>query len=82
MMLPEFANQFITAWATYLRCHKQEPFLIYSIVTAILCCISTLGIGHIWGTNGITAGYCMITLALTPWAYNIFKTKRHLWHNN
>ena len=82
MMLPEFANQFITAWATYLRCHKQEPFHIYSIVTAILCCISTLGIGHIWGTNGITAGYCMITLALTPWAYNIFKTKRHLWHNN
>ncbi len=82
MMLPEFVNQFITAWATYLRCHKQEPFLTYSVVTAILCCGSTIGIGHIWGTNGITAGYCLITIALTPWAYHIFKTKRKLWHNN
>ena len=82
MMIPEFANQFITAWATYLRCHKQEPYLIYSIVTAILCCISTLLIGRIWGVNGITTGYCLITLALMPWAYIIFKTKRDLWHSN
>ncbi len=82
MMIPEFANQFITAWATYLRCHKQEPFLVYSIVTGILCCISTLGIGRIWGLDGITTGYCFITLALMPWAYSIFKTKRDLWHNS
>lgn len=82
MMIPEFANQFITAWATYLRCHKKEPFLIYSIVTGVLCCISTLGIGKLFGLYGITSGYCLITLALTPWAYYIFKTKRNLWHSN
>lgn len=82
MMIPEFANQFIAAWATYLRCHKKEPFLLYSIVTGILCCLSTLGIGHIWGMNGITMGYCLITLALMPWAHYIFKTKQRLWHNS
>ncbi|MBP3774182.1 MAG: hypothetical protein ILA34_02390 [Bacteroidaceae bacterium] len=82
MMIPEFANQFITAWGTYLRCHKQEPFLIYSIVCGALCCISTLGIGKLFGLNGITLGYCAITLALMPWAYYIFKKKRELWHNN
>lgn len=82
MMIPEFANQFITAWATYLRCHKKEPFLLYSVVTGILCCVSTLGIGHIWGMKGITSGYCLITLALMPWAYYIFKTKQRLWHNS
>lgn len=81
MMIPEFVNQFITAWGTYLRCHKQEPFLYYSIVCGLLCCFSTLGIGHFFGVNGITLGYCIITLALTPWAYRIFVNKRRIWHS-
>lgn len=80
MMVPEFANQFITAWATYLRCHKEEPFLPYSVVSGLLCCLSTIGIGHLYGVNGITTGYCLITLILMPWAYRIFRTKRRLWH--
>ena len=81
MMIPEFANQFITAWATYLRCHKREPFLINSIVTGLLCCLSTVGLGHFFGVNGITIGYCIITLAITPWAYYIYTSKKKLWHN-
>jgi O-antigen/teichoic acid export membrane protein len=82
MMIPEFANQFITAWATYLRCHKKEPFLINSAVTGILCCLSTVGLGKLFGVNGITIGYCAITLAITPWAYYIFITKKKQWHHN
>ena len=80
MMIPEFANQFISAWATYLRCHKQEPFLVNSVVTGVLCCLSTLGLGKLFGVYGITIGYCAITLAVTPWGYYIFKTKKKLWH--
>ena len=82
MMIPEFLNQFITAWATYLRCHKKEPYLVNSIVTGVLCCLSTVGMGK-WsglGVYGITTGYCLITLAVTPWAYYIFTTKKKLWH--
>ena len=82
MMVPEFLNQFIMAWATYLRCHKQEPFLINSIVTGILCCLSTLILGRIFGLYGITIGYCAVTMAITPWAYHTFTTKRTLWHQN
>lgn len=82
MMIPEFLNQFITAWATYLRCHKQEPFLLNSIVTGILCCLSTLILGRSFGLYGITIGYCAITVAVTPWAYHVFFTKRTLWHQN
>ncbi len=81
MMIPEFANQFISAWATYLRCHKREPFLVNSIVTGILCCLSTVGLGHCFGVNGITIGYCIITLAITPWGYYIYTSKKKLWHN-
>lgn len=80
MMVPEFANQFITAWGTYLRCHKQEPFLMYSVVTGILCCASTLGLGHLFGVDGITTGYCAITVLLMPWAHHIYTAKKKLWH--
>lgn len=82
MMIPEFLNQFITAWATYLRCHKQEPFLVNSIVTGVLCCLSTLVLGRTYGLQGITWGYCLITMAVTPWAYHTYITKKKLWHQN
>ena len=81
MMIPEFINQYISAWGTYLRCHKQEPYLINSVVTGILCCLSTVGLGHLFGVMGITSGYCLITVAITPWAYHIYTSKKKQWHN-
>lgn len=35
-------NQLIYSWATYLRCHKKEPFLALSVVEGLLCMVSTL----------------------------------------
>jgi len=80
MMIPVFLNQFIAAWATYLRCHKKEPFLINSIVGGILCLLSTVLLGKYFGVIGVTIGYCLISLSMFPWAYYIFKTKRLEWH--
>ena len=80
MMIPLFINQFVNSWATYLRCHKQEPFLINSICGGIACCLSTLILGNYWGLYGITIGYCCITLAFMPWGYWIYKTKKREWH--
>lgn len=80
MMIPLFINQFVNAWATYLRCHKKEPFLINSIVGGILCCLSTVLLGKYFGVIGITSGYCMITFLLSFWGYWIFRTKKSEWH--
>jgi O-antigen/teichoic acid export membrane protein len=75
------ANQFIFSWATYLRCHKKEPFLINSIVGGILCAISTLVLGRYWGLMGIVYGYSAITLLMgIPWGYYLFVTKKNEWH--
>jgi O-antigen/teichoic acid export membrane protein len=82
MMVPIFVNQFVAGWATYLRCHKKEPFLINSIVSGILCALSTVLLGKYFGVMGVTAGYCTITLVMLPWGYYIFKTKKAEWHNN
>lgn len=80
MMIPLFTNQFVSSWAIYLRCHKQEPFLVNSIVGGILCCLSTILLGKYFGVFGITSGYCLITICLLPWGYWIFKTKKKAWH--
>ena len=80
MMISLFVNQFVNAWATYLRCHKQEPFLINSIVGGILCCLSTILLGKYFGVLGITVGYCFITLTLSFWGHWIFVTKKKEWH--
>jgi O-antigen/teichoic acid export membrane protein len=80
MMIPVFLNQFVAAWATYLRCHKREPFLIISIVAGILCLLSTLLLGKYFGLLGITSGYCLITVFIFIWAFNLFNAKRQEWH--
>lgn len=81
MMIPIFLNQFISSWATYLRCHKQEPFLVPSLVGAILTSLSTIFLGRYFGVVGMTMGYCILTIFIGfVWGLYIFKTKKELWH--
>ena len=80
MMIPLFINQYVTSWATYLRCHKKEPFLVNSICAGIACCLSTFILGKYFGLYGVTGGYCFITITFLPWGYNIYKKKKNQWH--
>ena len=81
LSISTFANQFVSAFATYLRCHKKEPFLIFSIVLGILTATSTLVFGKFFGVLGITIGYSFLTVFLSlTWAIIIFKKKKVLWH--
>lgn len=67
-------------FATYLRCHKKEPFLIISIVSGITSAISILVMGKYFGLYGICGGYCFLAIAFFPWGYWIYKTKKVEWH--
>lgn len=82
MMSSILLNQFVFSWATYLRCHKKEPYLLLSIVTGIACLLSTVLFGKYFGVIGITLGYSSITLGAFIWAYILFLKKRQLWHAN
>lgn len=76
------ANQFVFCWATYLRCHKKEPYLLLSIVNGVLCCLSTFLLGHKLGLMGIVGGYTFLMLTVSLfWGYYIFKKKKHEWHS-
>jgi O-antigen/teichoic acid export membrane protein len=74
-------NQFVTAWATYLRCHKKEPLLLQTIIISILCCLSIIILGKKFGLLGIVSGYTFIIAVISPIStYFIFKSKKHEWH--
>ncbi len=77
---PMYLQQYVYSWATYLRCHKQEPFLLNSVCWGALSCLSTLIFGKLFGLYGITIGYCTIAILIFPWSYYIYKTKKELWH--
>ena len=81
MMIPVFLQQYINSWATYLRCHKKEPFLVNSICVGICMGSGTFVFGNMFGLYGVTIGYCAIQIALFPWGYYIYKTKKNEWHN-
>lgn len=80
MMIPVFLQQFTNSWATYLRCHKKEPFLVNSIVNGALCMLSTIILGKTFGLYGIVIGYCSIQVLLFPWGYYLYSSNKIKWH--
>jgi len=80
MTIAMFANQWIFGWAAYIRCHKQEPFVVNAMTIGLLCCLSTIITGEYWGVNGITLSYMIITLVSMIWVYRIYSNKKIEWH--
>lgn len=80
MMIPVYLQQYVYSWATYLRCHKKEPLLLYSVCCGVVCCLSISFLGKMYGLYGITIGYCIISILFFPWVYFVFKTKKIRWH--
>lgn len=82
MMIPVYLQQFVNSWATYLRCHKKEPFLVNSICAGILIGSSTFVFGHLYGLYGITISYCLLSVLFFPWGYYLYKSNKIKWHGN
>lgn len=67
--------------AQYLRAHKREPFLVQSVMVALLLGCSTVILAKYSGANAVTVGYFIIggLFGLASGTY-IFITKRREWH--
>jgi len=63
----------INAWATYLRCHKKEPFLIQAIIVGLSCAIAMYFATKLYGINGTIIGYTSVIVFISlPISYYIF----------
>ena len=80
LIIPAYIRQFTNSWATYLRCHKKEPYLLNSILSGLANCVAVLYFGKKYGLYGIILSSLVIYLLFLPWGYWIFKTKKKEWH--
>lgn len=72
----------IFAQATYLRAHKQEKFLLSSVLGALLVGLSTYFLGRTIGVMGVVVGSLLVTIIVgLPMATYIFLKYRKLWHS-
>jgi O-antigen/teichoic acid export membrane protein len=72
---------FTFAQALYLRSHKQEKFLLNSVLAAILVGASTFYMGRIYGARGMATGSLLIGLLVgLPLGTHMFVKYRRIWH--
>jgi len=81
LLISTMLNNVIFAQALYLRAHKQEKFLLNSILGAILVGCSTYFLGRTYGALGMVTGALLVGLlmGLPLGTYTFFKYRR-LWH--
>jgi hypothetical protein len=72
-------TQIVFAEAAYLRAHKQEPFLVPSVIGSLLTGASTYFLGKSFGASGMIAGCFALSLLGVPINTWIFLTKRRQW---
>ncbi|AFL89556.1 hypothetical protein Terro_3339 [Terriglobus roseus DSM 18391] len=74
-------NQFVSSLALYLRAHKQEKFLLNSVLGGLLIGASTIYLGRLYGPTGMTAGFLAVTIVVgVGLGLYTFNKYRKLWH--
>lgn len=81
MALTVVINQYAFSVASYVRCHKQEPYMWQAITMGVACVLSTVILGKLYGVMGITLGYAVLTILSGIWIRAIYVQKKKLWHN-
>jgi hypothetical protein len=81
LLLSMNINQVVASMALYLRAHKQEKFLLISVIGAIYIAASAIVLGRLFGPLGITAGQFVgaVVIGLGFGSY-VFLKYRRLWH--
>jgi O-antigen/teichoic acid export membrane protein len=82
LLLNTILNHINVSQALYLRAHKQEPFLVPTIISAVLIASFTIFLGKNYGANAVVVGLVLQgVLFAFPFGTYIFVTKRRLWHD-
>lgn len=81
LLITVLLNVIVFGEATYLRAHKQEKFLLNSVLAAILMALSTYFLGKYYGAPGVVIGSLLIAVFMGfPLGTYIFVKYRRLWH--
>ena len=82
LLLATAVNVVVFGEALYLRAHKQEKFLLNSILGAILVAPSTYIFGRLYGAQGIVIANLAIAFLMgLPLGTYVFLKYRRMWHS-
>ena len=71
------------AQSTYLRAHKDEPFVLINLISAALICIYTFLFGEKYGVFGVVTVYLLVSgLIGGGWGSIVFWLKRREWKSS
>lgn len=80
LMLATTLNYVTYAQSTYLRAHKEEPFMLISLISAALIGVFTFTLADEYGATGIMAVYLAVCCSVgLGWGSVIFYSKRREW---
>lgn len=80
LLLTTIVNHIVFGLAIYLRSHKEEPFMLFSLTMALLIAAASLLLTKRFGATGMMTAYFGLTSCIgLIWACWIFKTKRLEW---
>jgi O-antigen/teichoic acid export membrane protein len=70
-----------SAFAVYLRAHKQEPLMTMTVLASVLQGSVTWYLGKHYASFGVTAGYFTVTACfIFPYVLFVWKRCRQEWH--
>jgi len=83
LILATILNYVAFAQSAYLRAHKEEPFMLISLISAALIGIFTLVLGKAYGATGIMSVYFAVSAIIGfGWGSMIFFSKRRKWQQD
>jgi O-antigen/teichoic acid export membrane protein len=82
LLIGVVANTAVSSMAIYLRAHKQEKFMVNSIIGALYAAPMAWIVGHRYGGIGIAAGYAVgsLVIGLGYGTYTFLRWRR-VWHS-
>jgi hypothetical protein len=79
-LMATLVNIGVSGLSVYLRAHKQEPYLVPSVLTGVIVAVSCLVVGPRFGVLGIALAYLATLVVLLIPELVIFRRCRLAWH--
>ncbi len=79
-LLGQFVYISVSPFSTYLRAHKKEPLMFFSVVYAAIVGSSTIVLGQSYSALGMALGYLISNTLLMPIVFWIWYRCRKEWH--
>ena len=80
LVLATVVNQVIFGQATYLRAHKQEPFMLLSLVNGLATGLLVAVLGCFFEAWGVSIAYALVQITMLVWASQVWRECRRKWH--